>query len=475
MSKCKKVCAFTVIALLPFCANSASCNEAKPSRRVLLLLDDRIIEQAENAELTLGQISKHPSNPLMVEDQPWEQRFDNLYPNIVFDPQDGTFRSWHGTLVIDHSARGKSPEERKQRYRPPKDRETSLCYAESQDGLHWKKPTLGFIEYEGSKQNNILARGPHGVGVFEDPHDANPDRRFKQFCKRKEMSVAFSSDGLHWSDYVDCPEIGARGDTHNNAFWAPTLGKYVGITREVNSEFGRLVARTESEDFIHWTPAEVVLHGSDRNVQTYAMTTFYYGDVYLGLLMIHDQKRDRVWTELAWSPDTKKWHRICPGVPLIPNSSEEGVYDWGCAFAAATPIFFQDEIRVYYGGSDGLHFGWRCGSLNLATLRPDGFAGYTQASKEKPAVVTTVPIDVADRSLALNADIAEGGYVEVAAVDRSEVEIARCRFNDSSTHVTIKWDRPIHAKKFRVRLKFSDATVFSLRLQDSLSSAGASP
>ena len=61
----------------------------------------------------------------------------------------------------------------------------------------------------------------------------------------------------------------------------------------------------------------------------------------------------------------------------------------GCAYAAALPVFLDDEIRLYYGASNGTHNGWRDGFLALATLRPDGFAGYQPADAAKPATVTT--------------------------------------------------------------------------------------
>ena len=31
-----------------------------------------------------------------------------------------------------------------------------LCYAESENGSHWRKPELGLIEFKGSKKNNIM-------------------------------------------------------------------------------------------------------------------------------------------------------------------------------------------------------------------------------------------------------------------------------------------------------------------------------
>ena len=34
--------------------------------------------------------------------------------------------------------------------------ESVVCYAESKDGLHWEKPSLGICEYNGSTDNNII-------------------------------------------------------------------------------------------------------------------------------------------------------------------------------------------------------------------------------------------------------------------------------------------------------------------------------
>ena len=44
--------------------------------------------------------------------------------------------------------------------------EMAICYATSVDGLTWNKPELNLVEFKGSKANNIVFRGPHGVGIF---------------------------------------------------------------------------------------------------------------------------------------------------------------------------------------------------------------------------------------------------------------------------------------------------------------------
>lgn len=146
-----------------------------------------------------------------------------------------------------------------------------------------------------------------------------------------------------------------------------------------------------SADFIHWTKAVEVLRG-DRTNQTYAMPVFRHAGVYLGLLAIFNTQTDRTHCELAWSADTVAWHRIQPGTPLIPTATRRDAYDWGCVYPAAVPVVRENEIRLYYGASNGPHTNWRDGFLALATLRPDGFAGWTPQNETKPAVVLTRPL-----------------------------------------------------------------------------------
>lgn len=450
-------------------------DEVDTMRTRFLLLDSRIVASAENAKLVPGTVKKHPNNPLFGEDKPWEKRFDNLYGNIIYDQEEKQYKLWYSPFIVDNSAQGMTLEERKARpYDTPDNREMAICYATSADGINWVKPELGIVEYNGSKATNILWRGndvigehwegPHGAGVFKDHYDPNAERRYKTILKRKILSVAFSGDGINWGPAIACPAADVRGDTHNNAFWAPTLGKYVGITREWGTDGKkgwRQVARVESKDFIEWSKAEVVLEGTDLDHQTYAMPVFFYGGVYLGLLAVHKQSTDRVWTELTWSADTKTWHRVAPGTPLIPNSDNELDYDYGCVYACADPIFLENEIRLYYGGSDWLHFGWRNGFLSLATLRPDGFAGYIQASAEKPAMITTALISYAGQPLRISADINTGGSITVSVLNNAAKEVATTRVTTTVTDGILQFDQPIAEGDLQLKFELQNAQLYS--------------
>jgi len=473
--------ALALVALAAVLWESAAA-QGEPSRHRYLLLDARVVESTENAELVLGKVRKHPGNPLFGEDKPWEQRFDNLYANVIYDEEEGIYKCWYSPFIVDNSSKGMTLEQRKEvRYRPPYNREMAICYATSQDGITSVKPELGLVEFEGSKANNILWRGsgtpskdkdelwggPHGSGVFKDLREPDPNRRYKAFLKHGILSVAFSPDGIHWGPAITCPEADSAGDTHNNALWAPTLGKYVGITREWGERFGRQVARTSSTDFLDWEKCEIVLEGMDKDLQTYAMPVFYHGGVYLGLVAIHDQDADRVWTELTWSPDTVAWHRVLPGTPLIPNEGNEGDYDWGCAYTAAYPVFLDDEIRLYYGGSDGLHTSWRNGFFCLATLRPDGFAGYRQAKAGRPARIATTPIVPTRGTLRISGDVERGGYVKVSVLDERNRLLAESGpLNGTLSDAKIPWRDgfsldELGNKSIHLQFEFKDTTIYS--------------
>ena len=64
-----------------------------------MLLDTRIWQDSHNLQRVLGDVRKEAMNPLFVEDRPWEVRFDNLYPNVLFDPQFQLYRCWFQTSM----------------------------------------------------------------------------------------------------------------------------------------------------------------------------------------------------------------------------------------------------------------------------------------------------------------------------------------------------------------------------------------
>ncbi len=216
------------------------------------------------------QVLHHPTpqNVVLVHDAPWEGSGSGYHS--VF--QDGDrfrmyYKGWRltvgdGKLTLPH--------------------ELVACYAESDDGIHWRKPDLGLVEFQGSRHNNIvLATGllskadidPGHVAVFRDDNPAcPPEARYKAFVRGRKTNGLVplaSADGLHWSALSDGPVI-TKGafDSQNLAFWDPNLGAYRAYFR-VFDQGRRDILTATSADFVHWTDPEPLIYPDAPAEQLY--------------------------------------------------------------------------------------------------------------------------------------------------------------------------------------------------------------
>ena len=233
-----------------------------------LFLDDRSIKSSSNVSLKLGRVYKHPKNPLMIEDQTWEQRYDNFYGNIIYDQAEELFKCWYSPFIVANSSIGMSYDDRQNtEYEGHENQEMGICYATSKDGFSWDKPDLNLVDFNGNRSNNIVFRGPHGSGIYYDDAAASDNARYKLIFQGPKTS--YSSDGFIWAQPTYLESVKASGDekitgdTHNNFLWAPTLSKYVAFTRTwaetdrvvtgpesfLNHKWTRQVSRIESTDF----------------------------------------------------------------------------------------------------------------------------------------------------------------------------------------------------------------------------------
>ena len=436
----------------------------KPSPQKHLLLDGRVVAAVDGLQLMPGPVAKDPHNPVITADKPWENALNNLYPNVTFDADVGLFKLWYKCVLAEKPVIAKMM--------PPTtihDVGWYLLYATSKDGLAWNKPELGIVGFDGSTKTNIVAQDVANAGVFKDPHDPDAARRYKVIYDVgfNLFRVRFSPDGIHWSQPVEPKGLtlpGAQvktGDTHSNAFWDERLGKYVLITRIYRGQ--RLVARSQSSDFLEWEVPKVVLQSTEQEGQvhqTYCMAAFPYANGYLGYVMMYHAKTDRtVDCELAWSNDSVRWQRVCPGRPLIPRG-DEGSYDSKCIYAPAGPAIAQDgKLLIYYGGSSTPHVGWKRHCLPcLARLRVDGFAGYEPIQSGGRGTLLTQPMRVTAESLRVTAD-AQGGSLRVAVVDADGYPLDDCQpITTDATESPIVWKggKDLAALKGKaIRLKFS--------------------
>lgn len=354
---------------------------------------------------------------------PWEPRIDNGYPNVFYDRLHGEYRCYYTSFLRDDATALYTEEERQNReydiwnpqYRP---RIAGILMATSRDGITWERPELGVCEWEGSKQNNILLADAHGASVFLDEHETDPARRYKMMVRHdahETMAVAFSSDGIHFTEPIDWPENSPAGDTHNFAYWDETIGRYVLITRTWSQGRLRLAARCESDDFIHWSRPVEVFRGDGPADQWYSMVTFRrHGMQYALASFYHDGDRsspdyDCVDCELLTSYDGWHWDRVAPYMPIIPRGGA-GEPDRCCIYPSA-PVEENGTYRIYYFGGDGCHTGHRHSTLLCASVDPDRLAGYRPREE---GMVGTRPMAFCGDRVIIAADAEANGEIRAA-------------------------------------------------------------
>src|SRR5215467_13690255 len=89
---------------------------------------------------------KHPNNPVLRRSADGPDAFGLQMGTIL--REDGRYRYWYGGLAdtFDRASQPSMP--------------LHLCYAESDDGIHWRRPNLGLAPWRGSTPNNIIPIEP---------------------------------------------------------------------------------------------------------------------------------------------------------------------------------------------------------------------------------------------------------------------------------------------------------------------------
>ena len=255
MKQCLTLLILTASSLCPMLDELTAAESIDIGARRELLVDDYLIDRfVGKAELRLHRPTQR--EVVFTCDKPWEGNWSGLVTYI----QDGdAYRMYY----------------KEENWSP---RRTSICYAESNDGVHWTRPDLGLVEFNGSKKNNIIIPGD-GIIAFvpfkDTKSDCKPDKQFKAMVARlkptRGLYAYASADGIRWSPMRQKPII-TKGsfDSQNLAFWDSVRGRYVAYFREMrgpNDEIRpegpqlglddegpvRDVMTCTSPDYLNWT------------------------------------------------------------------------------------------------------------------------------------------------------------------------------------------------------------------------------
>ncbi|MHC4879992.1 MAG: hypothetical protein ACYTGL_26370 [Planctomycetota bacterium] len=433
------------------------------SRRELFV-DHLLIDQLDGARLAM-----HRPQPRQVSirfDKPWES-FSPGYTTIVHDEEYGLYRMYYRSTLTP-------PAFGKKRDTP---RREVTCYAESKDGIHWTRPSLGLIEFEGSKDNNIVwdGVGSHNLSVMKDANpDCPPDARYKAIGRGKPLAnepspyehglyVLKSPDGIHWKPVRETPVITqGKFDSHNILFWDSVLGAYRAYWRDARKRDrsvpdGRDVRTAISADGVTWENSRMLQYEPGRrgSADTDGKAHQYYTNgiqpycraphMLMGFPMryidrgwtastdqlpaLRDRKRAskqlrRLGTALTdtlfmVSRDGVQFH-VWPEAFVRPGIQRRGNWFYGDAGIALG--FAETRSSFHEGAPNELSFYVKengrieePGQLRRYTLRQDGFASLNASLEGGTAL--TKPLAFEGDRLEINFSTSAGGLLRVEIQD----------------------------------------------------------
>lgn len=235
-----------LIALLVTGFTITAAGAAEPlqiGRRLEPLVDYYLVEQMKDVRLVLNRPVLR--EVAIIHDAPWEGNTSCYH--TVFRDGDRCRMYYRGSHYDVATRKSPHPE--------------FVCYAESEDGISWRKPELGLFEFNDSKQNNIVWAGvaAHNFAPFKDLNPrCTPDARYKALAgDAKTGLLAFkSADGIHWSLLSEKPVI-TKGlfDSQNLAFYDTVRGEYREYHRDLRDKV-RDILTGISQDFLSWSPPE---------------------------------------------------------------------------------------------------------------------------------------------------------------------------------------------------------------------------
>ena len=461
-----------------------------------LFLDDADIESIQGLRRTVNQPDWDPETPVLKPEHPWEMGGVSQYGTVLYNEEKQEFRFYYLTHAGSGGYEARMVTMGGKQWLANR---TLLAYATSPDGLHWERPHLGQVDFEGSTENNILAIGVinvEGAGVLYEPDDPDPDRRYKAIfwehgsgdvVKREDglvlwaaggkdgMWVAFSPDGIHWTHYEGNP-VGPSSDTSHYVVRDPITGRYHAYGRFA-PKGGRVIGCLTSDDFMHWSdgvlvlaPDEHEIAGPDSDTQFYGMSVGLYEGLYLGGVWVYRAGTDGcIDTQLAVSRDGLQWERVGNRQVFLPLGPPGGLSD-GMVRTTANYIIRGDEIYIYYGMVSGPHSGPKHpgqeirrshpGMVGLARMRRDGWVSL-DADAEGGRVITT-PRPVSSNTLHVNVDAA-GGELRASLVDDQGHALPGCEGELTGDHTdgAVTWPGPPPAGPARLQIELRRAKLYA--------------
>jgi hypothetical protein len=336
-------------------ASSTALPKGVVSRRMYFFTES-LPEGSRNIHHVYAPVQK--LGVVLEGDTPWEGGSVSSFCGSIVSLDDGNYRLYY-TTVTEH--------------------EMHLAVAESEDGLHWLKPSLGQEPFRGGSTNRIILGG---VPVRQDQVAQPQVLRLRSGGWRMYYwhhqhgwgrvpylyTVAESDDGLRWhvhhyerpalnshwlgdqSTLTEVDRLAEKARRTNDAnfvYLNPHLNLHEQysqwfldataerrVDRDNCPDFNRMIQRRVSADGLAWSAPELVLQADDHDPwdqQFYSLAIQYHDDWMIGSLGHYrvENAQQTMDLELAFSRDGRRWERPLRGgfIPRdVGGRDSQGIY-----------------------------------------------------------------------------------------------------------------------------------------------------
>ena len=398
-----------------------------------LFVDDSRIATMENLTRQFHRAKKYSSNPLLP----------GPVSTVMYDESNNKFRLW--TI--------------------------SFGYTESSDGVNWEPIKPGTPETAGELRGIMC--NPELKGTAKEYQAIVMKRSNVAGDKPVGFYLFHSPDGVNWQlshDYPVIKDTGAFAMYEDTQFWSmsvgdttnfrydPVLKKYIAdakfnlyMPKEKFRELGiirddkmrlRLRSFMESDDLVHWTDPRFLMFPDKYDApdcQIYGHVGFVYESTWIGVARIMHMipiNYKQVDMQLTYSRDGRHWCRPQQRQAFIALGEDPDSWEADYSgLSLSAPLLVNDELWFYYYGSRNAfrenQQGWGAFSTGLAKLRRDGFVSLNARKGDEPGKVTTRPLNFSGKTLFVNAQVQQDGWIKAAVLTKESEPIMNYQLEDA--------------------------------------------
>ena len=321
----------------------------RPGHQNQYLLDDWILADSQGLRHRPDGLSRLSDGPMLRLDRPWEEgSYVVRLQSLARDPESGQYQATYFAGAVDEDPLYR-------RFAGSIGRPRYLCQVVSDDGVHWRKPSLGRVAYKGSRDNNILRDLTQEDFLQDGQSDSYPypnkDRptphryRFRFYEPRQDGPIDMDRFVMrYFSRKTDDSPAQYAGDfrPRPGEFWGLERrgDRFLALTREPILRSGTgmtLMVTTERASTYPFEGEPLALYQSARSTFTHydpaSKAFFYYFRPEYppypphGVSYEYFKKSARRTRGLLWSRDGRSWNRrhiVAPDEHDLPGTSFYG-------------------------------------------------------------------------------------------------------------------------------------------------------